>query len=137
MVVSVAAPMSEAKLEALLTSGAGGEEGKEPEVVAKGKVEGEEAAATPAAGEAKGEKKEAGDAKTEKKEAKVRKEEVSLRLNRRLGNPGRAYAATRHNVGVMALEQAAMVGISCCGKGGPHGEAKVNSIGSTSRLSNR
>jgi large subunit ribosomal protein L25 len=73
MVVSVAAPMSEAKLEALLTSGAGGEEGKEPEVVAKGKVEGEEAAATPAAGEAKGEKKEAGAAKTEKKEVKEEK----------------------------------------------------------------
>jgi len=56
-----------------VTSGAGGEEGKEPEVVAKGKVEGEEAAATPAAGEAKGEKKEAGAAKTEKKEVKEEK----------------------------------------------------------------
>lgn len=73
MVVSVAAPMSEAKLEALLTSGAGAEEGKEPEVMAKGKVEGEEGAATPAAGEAKGEKKEAGAAKTEKKEVKEEK----------------------------------------------------------------
>ena len=39
MVVSVAAPMSDAKLEALLTSGATGPEGaKEPEVLAKGKV---------------------------------------------------------------------------------------------------
>ena len=39
MVVSVAAPMSDAKLEALLTSGAAGPEGaKEPEVLAKGKV---------------------------------------------------------------------------------------------------
>jgi len=39
MVVSVAAPMSEAKLEALLTSGAVVEEGKEPEVIGKGKEE--------------------------------------------------------------------------------------------------
>ncbi len=39
MVVSVAAPMSEAKLEALLTSGAAAPEGaKEPEVLAKGKA---------------------------------------------------------------------------------------------------
>ena len=39
MVVSVAAPMSDAKLEALLTSGAAGPEGaKEPEVLAKGKA---------------------------------------------------------------------------------------------------
>jgi large subunit ribosomal protein L25 len=51
-VLSVAAPMSDAKLEALLTSKAVGEEGKEPEVIAKGKiVEGEEGAAAPAAGE--------------------------------------------------------------------------------------
>lgn len=51
-VLSVAAPMSDAKLEALLTSKAVVEEGKEPEVIAKGKVvEGEEAAAAPAAGE--------------------------------------------------------------------------------------
>src|SRR5581483_5626772 len=49
MVVSVAAPMTEAKLEALLTSGAVTEEGKEPEVIAKGKVETEEAAAAAAA----------------------------------------------------------------------------------------
>ena len=50
MVVSVAAPMSEAKLEALLTSTAGGAEGaKEPEVAAKGK-----AAAEAAAGGAEG-----------------------------------------------------------------------------------
>lgn len=37
MVVSVAVPMSEAKLEALLTSAATTGEGKEPEVIAKGK----------------------------------------------------------------------------------------------------
>ena len=71
MVVSVAAPMSDAKLEALLTSGVAAEEGKEPEVLAKGK-EGE-AAAAPAAGEAKGETKAAGAPKTEKKEAKEEK----------------------------------------------------------------
>src|SRR6188472_1843126 len=69
MVVTVAVPMSDAKLEALLTSQAAGPEGaKEPEVAVKGKaaVEGAEvaaapgAAAAPAAGaEAKaGEKKE-------------------------------------------------------------------------------
>jgi large subunit ribosomal protein L25 len=93
MVISVAAPMSEEKLEALLTSGATTEEGKEPEVMAKGKEakEGEEAAAAapgekgaPAAeakaekGEKaekpeKGEKKEAPAAKAEKKEAKEEK----------------------------------------------------------------
>jgi large subunit ribosomal protein L25 len=83
MVVSVAAPMSEAKLEALLTSGAAGPEaGKEPEVTAKGKaaVEGTVAAegakaAAPAAGEAKaGEKKEAAAApKAEKKEPEKKK----------------------------------------------------------------
>ena len=81
MVVSVAAPMSEAKLEALLTSGAAAEEGKEPEVIAKGKVEGEAApagapgaAAAPAA-EAKGAEKKEGAAapKAEKKEAKEEK----------------------------------------------------------------
>jgi large subunit ribosomal protein L25 len=80
MVVSVAAPMSEAKLEALLTSGAAVEEGKEPEVIGKGKEEPvvEGAAAAPGA-EAKGEKgekvekKAAPDAKAEKKEAKEEK----------------------------------------------------------------
>ena len=46
MVVSVAIPMSEAKLEALLTSAAVTGEGKEPEVIAKGK---EAAAAAEAA----------------------------------------------------------------------------------------
>jgi len=71
MVVSVAAPMSEAKLEALLTSGVATEEGKEPEVLAKGK-EGEVAAA-PAAGEVKGETKAAGAPKAEKKEVKEEK----------------------------------------------------------------
>ena len=74
MVVSVAAPMSEAKLEALLTSGAVVEEGKEPEVIGKGKeepvVEGAEKA--PVA-EAKGEKKAAPEAKPEKKEVKEEK----------------------------------------------------------------
>jgi len=82
MVVSVAAPMSDAKLEALLTSTAAAP--GEPEVMAKGKeavgVEG--AAAEPAkagaaapAGEAKaGEKKEAAAApKAEKKEAEKKK----------------------------------------------------------------
>ena len=86
MVVSVAAPMSDAKLEALLTSQAVGPEGaKEPEVAAKGKAaaEGEEGAAVaPAgaaaapAGEAKpGEKKEAAAAapKAEKKEPEKKK----------------------------------------------------------------
>jgi large subunit ribosomal protein L25 len=72
MVVSVAAPMSEAKLEALLTGGVTGEEGKEPELIAKGKIEGE-AAAAPGAGEAKGEAKAAGAPKAEKKEAKEEK----------------------------------------------------------------
>jgi large subunit ribosomal protein L25 len=73
MVVSVAAPISEEKLEQLLTSGAATEEGKEPEVIAKGKEakEGEELAAAPGApgAEAKGEKAEKGAEKTEKKEA--------------------------------------------------------------------
>lgn len=81
MVVSVAAPMSDAKLEALLTSGAAGPEaGKEPEVAVKGKaaVEGapvEGAKAAPAGGEAKaGEKKEAAAApKAEKKEPEKKK----------------------------------------------------------------
>ena len=89
MVVSVAVPMSDAKLEALLTSQAAGPEGaKEPEVAAKGKAvaEGAEAAAAPGAGaaapaagaEAKaGEKKEGAAAaaapKAEKKEAEKKK----------------------------------------------------------------
>jgi large subunit ribosomal protein L25 len=83
MVVSVAVPMSDAKLEALLTSQAAGPEGaKEPEVVAKGKAAAEGAegvAAAPGAaapaGEAKaGEKKEAAAApKAEKKEAEKKK----------------------------------------------------------------
>lgn len=82
-VLSVAAPMSDAKLEALLTSQAVVAEGKEPDVLAKGKVvEGEEGAAAPAAGdkaapaaEAKaGAKPEAAAAKGgEKKEAKEEK----------------------------------------------------------------
>jgi large subunit ribosomal protein L25 len=82
MVVSVAAPMSEAKLEALLTSGAAAPEAaKEPEVAAKGKAAAEGApaegakVAAPAAGEAKpGEKKEAAAApKAEKKEPEKKK----------------------------------------------------------------
>jgi large subunit ribosomal protein L25 len=73
MVVSVAAPMSEAKLEALLTSGATVEEGKEPEVIAKGKVEGEEGAAAPAGAEKGGGEKKAEAPKAEKKEAKEEK----------------------------------------------------------------
>lgn len=83
MIVSVAAPMSDAKLEALLTSAAA--TAAEPEVLAKGKeavaaAEGGEApkagAAAPAAAEAKaGEKKEAGKEapKAEKKEAEKKK----------------------------------------------------------------
>ncbi len=82
MVVSVAAPMSDAKLEALLTAGAG--QAGEPEVVAKGKeagTEGAAGAAAPAkagaaapAGDAKGgDKKEAAAPKTEKKEAEKKK----------------------------------------------------------------
>ncbi len=78
MIVSVAAPMTDAKLEALLASGAGAV--AEPEVAVKGKeaVAGEggepakAGAAAPAAGEAKaGEKKEA--PKAEKKEAEKKK----------------------------------------------------------------
>lgn len=87
MVVRVAIPISEAKLEALLTSGAVTEEGKEPEVIGKGKeelVEGAEAApegekvaavaekgAAPA--DAKAEKKDTKDPKAEKKDAKPEK----------------------------------------------------------------
>jgi large subunit ribosomal protein L25 len=93
MVVSVAVPMSDAKLEALLTSQAAGPEGaKEPEVAIKGKAatEGPEAAAAAAApgapgaaapaggAEAKaGDKKEGAAAaaapKAEKKEAEKKK----------------------------------------------------------------
>jgi large subunit ribosomal protein L25 len=87
MVVSVAVPMSDAKLEALLTSQAAGPEAaKEPEVAAKGKtaLEGAEGVAaapgaTAAAGaDAKaGEKKEGAAAaaapKAEKKEAEKKK----------------------------------------------------------------
>ena len=88
MVVSVAVPMSDAKLEALLTSQAAGPEGaKEPEVAVKGKAaaEGVEAPAAPGAApapaagaEAKaGEKKEGAAAaaapKAEKKEAEKKK----------------------------------------------------------------
>ena len=82
MVVSVAAPMSDAKLEALLTAGAG--QAGEPEVAAKGKeagAEGAAGAAAPAkagaaapAGDAKGgDKKEAAAPKAEKKEAEKKK----------------------------------------------------------------
>ena len=67
MVVSVAAPMTEAKLESLLVSGAAGPEGaKEPEVATKGKVAGEAAEggeavkAGVAAADAKGGEKKAG-----------------------------------------------------------------------------
>jgi large subunit ribosomal protein L25 len=86
MVVSVAAPMSDAKLEALLTSGAGA--AGEPEVLVKGKdaaagegapgAEAAKAGAAATTGDAKaGEKKEAGKdaaaSKTEKKEAEKKK----------------------------------------------------------------
>jgi large subunit ribosomal protein L25 len=82
MVVSVAAPMSDAKLEALLTSTAGAP--GEPEVMTKGKevagaegtgAEPAKAGAAAPAGEAKGgEKKEAAAApKAEKKEAEKKK----------------------------------------------------------------
>jgi large subunit ribosomal protein L25 len=83
MVVSVAAPMSDAKLEALLTSAAG--PAGDPEVVAKGKeaaagaegaagAEPAKAGAAAPAGEAKaGEKKEAAAPKAEKKEAEKKK----------------------------------------------------------------
>lgn len=79
MIVSVAAPISDAKLEALLTGGAG--TATEPEVAAKGKEAGEggeqaKAGAAAAAGDAKGgDKKAAGkDApKAEKKEPEKKK----------------------------------------------------------------
>ncbi|MFO0774598.1 MAG: 50S ribosomal protein L25 [Nitrospiraceae bacterium] len=75
MVVSVAVPMSDAKLESLLTSGAGGEGGKEPEVAAKGK---EAAAAKEGATAAAGDKGAAaggdkGGAKPAAKEAEKKK----------------------------------------------------------------
>jgi large subunit ribosomal protein L25 len=83
MVVSVAAPMTEAKLESLLASGAAAPgEAKEPEVVAKGKVAGEtpeggepaKAGAAAVAADAKsGEKKSAAAPKAEKKEAEKKK----------------------------------------------------------------
>ena len=90
MVASVAAPISEAKLEALLTSSAVTEEGKEPEVIGKGKeavIEGEEAAETgekaaavaekgAAAAEPKAEKKDTKEPKAEKKEPKAEKKEA-------------------------------------------------------------
>lgn len=79
MIVSVAAPISDAKLEALLTGGASAA-GAEPEVVAKGKEAGEGGepakAGAAAAGDAKGgDKKAAGkDApKAEKKEPEKKK----------------------------------------------------------------
>ncbi|MBL8073254.1 MAG: 50S ribosomal protein L25 [Nitrospira sp.] len=82
MVVSVAAPMSDAKLEALLTTGAG--QAGEPEVMAKGKEAGAEGAAgaaapakagaaAPAADAKGGDKKEAAAPKAEKKEAEKKK----------------------------------------------------------------
>ena len=82
MVVSIAAPISDAKLEALLSTAPAGEGAAEPEVIGKGKEEegAEEAAAAPGAkpgaktpaaapaAEAKGEaKKEGKEAKGEKK----------------------------------------------------------------------
>jgi large subunit ribosomal protein L25 len=81
MVVSVAAPMTDAKLESLLASGAVAPEGgKEPEVAAKGKVEGAEggdaakAGAAAAAPDAKGgDKKGASAPKAEKKETEKKK----------------------------------------------------------------
>lgn len=78
MVVSVAAPITEAKLESLLASGtAGAEGGKEPEVAAKGKVEGAaggDAAKAGAAADAKGgDKKGAAAPKAEKKETEKKK----------------------------------------------------------------
>lgn len=79
MIVSVAAPISDAKLEALLAGGVG--TASEPEVVAKGKEAGEggepaKAGAAAAAGDAKGgDKKAAGKEapKAEKKEAEKKK----------------------------------------------------------------
>ncbi|HLG43584.1 MAG TPA: 50S ribosomal protein L25 [Nitrospirales bacterium] len=84
MVISIAAPISEAKLEALLATTPAGEGAVEPEVIGKGKEEevteeaaaaaakpGAKAAAAPApAAEAKEEKKEAKEAKESKGEKK-------------------------------------------------------------------
>ncbi len=69
MVISMVAPMSEAKLEALLTSGAAPEEAKEPEVIGKAAEAAPEAPdkATAAAPEPKAEAKEGKEAKEEKK----------------------------------------------------------------------
>ncbi|MCP9446099.1 MAG: 50S ribosomal protein L25 [Nitrospira sp.] len=77
MVVSVAAPLSDAKLEALLTSGTAA--GAEPEVIAKGKEAGGEGAgaeaakAGAAAGEGKAAEKKEAAPKAEKKEAEKKK----------------------------------------------------------------
>lgn len=75
MIVSVAAPISDAKLEALLTGGVG--TATEPEVAAKGKEAGEggEPAKAGAAAAAAGDKKAAGKEapKAEKKEAEKKK----------------------------------------------------------------
>lgn len=74
VLVSVAAPISEAKLEELLTTTP--KEGKEPEVVGKkegeeeGKTEGKEGAKGEAKGEAKAEGKPEAKGKEEKKETK-------------------------------------------------------------------
>ncbi len=74
MVVSVAVPMSEAKLEALLTSGAGAEAGKEPEVMAKGKeAAAAKEGAAPAAGAKEGAAPAAAAAKPAAKEAEKKK----------------------------------------------------------------
>ncbi|MCE9535637.1 MAG: 50S ribosomal protein L25 [Nitrospirae bacterium] len=79
MVVSVAAPITEAKLESLLASGVAGAEGaKEPEVAGKGKVEGAAGGDTAKAGAATadakgGDKKGAAAPKAEKKEAEKKK----------------------------------------------------------------
>jgi large subunit ribosomal protein L25 len=84
MVISIAAPISEAKLEALLATTPAGEGAVEPEVIGKGKEEevteeaaaaaakpGAKAAAAPVpAAEAKEEKKEAKEAKESKVEKK-------------------------------------------------------------------
>ena len=79
MVVSVAAPMTDAKLESLLTTGAPGAEGaKEPEVAVKGKAAAEGAGAEAGkAGDAKAgaaaPKAGAAPAKAEKKEPEKKK----------------------------------------------------------------